>query len=120
MSLRGVAAAFDAIVMIALAFTVSGGSFADVDTDVVVWASAAAAIVAALVVLSARAPVLGWSAVGYIVFAAFLAAVRPIALLGLLALAFMPLLPRVRGSLLVGLGISAVTAVVAGAIVRAL
>ncbi len=117
---RGVAAAFDAIVMIALAYTITGGSFADPHADVVLWGSAAAAVVAAITVLTAVPAELGWVAVGYVLFAAFLAAVRPVPLLVLLAVAYVPILRRPHTSLVRGLGLSALTAVVAAIAVRAL
>lgn len=117
---RGVSAAFDAIVMVAVAFATTGGSLAHRHADVVIWGSAAAAIVAAVVVLTSAPPVLGWMAIGYILFAAFLDAVRPIPLLALLALAYMPVVPRPRGSLLGGLSASLVTAGVLGIAARAL
>jgi hypothetical protein len=117
---RVIAAAFDAIAMTAVAFTVTGGSFADRHADIVIWGSAAAAMVAALVVLTQAPPALGWVAIGYVLFAAFLAAVRPVPLLVLLAVAYMPIVPRPRGSLVQGLLISAATAVAVALIVRAL
>lgn len=120
MSLRGVSAAFDAIAMIAFAYTVTGGSFADRGAVTVIWGSAAAAVVAALVVLTASAPAIGWAAIGYVLFAAFLAAARPVPLLGLLALAFMPILPRPRGSLVAGLAISIVVAIAVAVVARRL
>lgn len=115
---RGIAAAFDAIVMTALAFTVTGGSLADRSADVVLWGSAAAAVVAALVVLTAAPPAIGWAAIGYVLFAAFLAAVRPIPLLALLAVALMPIVPRPRGSLVAGLLVAAVAAAAAAITAR--
>ncbi|MDE3112374.1 MAG: hypothetical protein KGN00_10920 [Chloroflexota bacterium] len=117
---RAIAAAFDAIVMIAAAYTITGGSFADPHADIVVWGSAAAAVVAALVVLGSGPAAVGWVAVGYVLFAAFLAVVRPVPLLVLLAVAYMPILPRPRGSLVQGLLIAAATAVVVAIAVRAL
>lgn len=117
---RAIAAAFDAIVMIAVAFTITGASFADRHADVVVWGSAAAAVVAAVTVLTPVPPEIGWVAVGYVLFAALLAVVQPIPLLVLLAVAYMPILPRPRGSLAQGLLMSAVTAVVVAIAARAL
>ena len=113
--MRAAAAAFDAIVMVALAFTVTGGSFANARADVLVWGSAAAAVVAALVVLTDGPVALGWLAIGYILFAAFWGE-PPQLLLALLAVAYMPLLRRPRGSLVAGIGI----AVVASLLIRAM
>jgi len=120
MSARAVAAAFDAIAMVAVAFTVTGGSLADREVDLVIWGSAAAAVVAALTILTRGPATLGWVAVGYVLFAAVLAAVRPVPLLLLLAVAFMPILDRPRGSLLLGAGISILAAVAIAAVSRAL
>jgi hypothetical protein len=113
---RGVVAAFDAIAMVAVAFTLTRGSLADRDANVVIWGSAGAAIVAALVVLTNGPAVLAWAAIGYVLFAALLATARPVPLLLLLAVAYMPILERPRGSLVTGLAISAVTALVLRAV----
>jgi hypothetical protein len=113
---RGVVAAFDAIAMVAVAFTLTKGSLADRDANVVIWGSAGAAIVAALVVLTNGPAVLAWAAVGYVLFAALLATARPVPLLLLLAVAYMPIIDRPRGSLVTGLAISAVTALVLRAV----
>lgn len=118
MSARAITAAFNAIVMVAAAFTITGGSFADPHAGVVIWGSAAAAVVAALTVLTRAPAVLGWAALGYILFAALLAVVRPVPLLLLLVLAFAPLLERPRRSLLLGIATSSVVAVVLGAVSR--
>lgn len=117
---RGIAAAFDAVVMIAAAFTITGGSFADRHADVVLWGSAAAAVAAAVTVLTPVPAELGWIAIGYVLFAAFLAAVQPVPLLVLLAVAYMPILPRPRGSLGQGLLVSAASTVVVAIAMRAL
>ena len=49
---RRAAAAFDAIAMIAAAVVLTGGRFSDARADPVLWGSAVAAVVAALVVLA--------------------------------------------------------------------
>lgn len=120
MTLRAVVASFDAIAMVALAFTVTGASLADPTTNVIVWGSAAAAVAAALVVLTRGPAMLGWAAVGYVIFAALLVSARPVPLLLLLAVAFMPILERPRGSLALGLVIALFTAGILAAAVRAL
>lgn len=119
MSARLVTAAFDAIAMVAVAFTITGGSFADPHADLVLWGSAAAAVVAAITVLTGGSAVVGWMAVGYVLFAAILAAVRPVPLLFLLAVAYMPILDRPRGSVALGLAISVLTAVLVAVVTRA-
>jgi len=96
--------------MFALAFTLSGASFADPRLNVQLWGSAGAALVAALVVLGGGAAALGWMATGYFVFAAF-AGERVFVLLLALAAAFVPILPRPRRSLAAGLALAAATAI---------
>lgn len=103
---RAITASFDAVVMIAVAFTVTRGSFDDPVATIVYWGSAAAAAVATLVVLTRGPAALGWVAVGYLLFAAFLVVRRPVPLLALLALAYMPVLERPGRSLGAGLAIA--------------
>jgi hypothetical protein len=110
-SLRAIAAAFDAIAMTALAVVLTGGSFADPVADLVLWGSAGAAVVAALVVLTHGPVVIGWAAVGYILFAGLLASDRIVPLVLLLALAYLTILERPRGSLALGLSVSLGTAI---------
>ncbi len=112
MTLRAIIASFDAIAMVAAAFAITRGSLADPAADVVIWGSAAAAVVAALVVLTRGPAPLGWAAVGYVLFAALLATARPQPLLMLLAVAYMPILERPRGSLTAGLGIAILSAAI--------
>ncbi len=109
MTLRAVTASFNAIAMVALAFGLTGGSFADPRADARIWGSAAAAVTVALVILTNGPAWLGWGAIGYILFAAFWG--EPALLLALLAVAYVPVLDRPRGSLLTGIGIAVVTAV---------
>ena len=109
--MRAVAASFNAIAMVALAFTLTGGSFGDVAADTQLWGSAAAAVTAAIVVLTNGPAALGWIAIGYILSAAFLREPPAVVLL-LLAVAYMPILPRPRGSLLTAIGLAVVSAAV--------
>jgi hypothetical protein len=81
-----------------------------VRADVHLWGSAAAAVVAALIVLTNGPAEAGWIAIGYVLFAAF-SAEPPVVLLIALAVAYMPILQRPRGSLLLGISLAAVTAV---------
>lgn len=111
MTLRAVVASFDAIAMVALAFTLTGGSFADARASVVVWGSAAAAVTAAIVVLGSGPASVGWVAIGYILGVAFVGE-PPFVPSILLAVAYMPVLERPRGSLLAGLGLAATTAAI--------
>jgi hypothetical protein len=103
--------------MVAAAYTLTRGSLADPAANLVLWGSAAAAVVAALVVLSNGPAVIGWAAIGYVVFAALLATSRPVPLLLLLGVAYMPVLQRPRGSLVAGLAIAFLTAAVLAVLV---
>lgn len=114
-SFRGVAAAFDAIAMIAVAMALTRGSFADPEANLVIWGSAGAAVVAALTVLTKGPAWVGWTAIGYMLFASVLATTRPVPLLLLLALAYVPILERPRGSLGAGIAIAVVAALIARA-----
>lgn len=109
--MRAVAASFNAIAMVALAFTLTGGSFADARANTQVWGSAAAAVTAAIVVLTNGPAGLGWIAIGYVLAAAFLRE-PPALVLVLLAAAYTPILPRPRGSLPTGIGLAVVAAVI--------
>jgi hypothetical protein len=111
MTLRGVTASFDAIAMVALAMAITGGSFDDQRATIQIWGSAAAAVATALVVLTDGPASVAWVGIGYILFAATWTA-SPVVLLGLLALALMPIVPRPRGSLTGGLVVAALTLVV--------
>ncbi|MBI2773696.1 MAG: hypothetical protein HYX56_04285 [Chloroflexi bacterium] len=113
-SLRGIAASFDAIAMTALAVVLTEGSFSDPVANAVLWGSAAAAVVAALVVLLDGPVLLGWAAVGYIVFAGLLASDRVVPVVLLLALAYVPILERPRRSLALGVSAALLCAVALG------
>lgn len=119
-SYRGMAAAFDAIAMVAAAHVLTGGSFGDPSANVVLWGSAAAAVLAGLVVLTNAPAVIGWAAVGYVMFAALLATPRPVPLLLLLAVAYMPILQRPRGSVALGIAVALATAVVLRVVIERL
>jgi hypothetical protein len=111
MTLRAVTASFNAIAMVALAMALTGGSFTDARVTAQIWGSAAAAVCVALVVLTSGPASVAWVGIGYILFAATWAA-SPVVLLVLLAVAFMPIVPRPRGSLLLGAGMAMVAAIV--------
>lgn len=110
MTTRAIAASFNAIAMVALAMALTGGSFADPRLTAQIWGSAAAAVSTALVILTNGPASVAWVAIGWILFAATWGA-SPIVLLVLLALAFMPIAPRPRGSLLFGVGMALLTAI---------
>lgn len=108
---RTLAASFNATVMTGIAVSSTGGSFADPAASLVLWGSAAAGIVSAVVVMAGAPAALGWAAIGYIAFAALLASAPPNILLAALAVALMPLVPRPRESLPLGLAVALVVAI---------
>jgi len=107
---RTLVAAFDAAAMAVFAYVNTGGSFGRIDTDVLLWGSAIAASFAAFVVATNGPGLLAWTAIGYILFAGVFVTERPELILIALAVAFMPVSPRPRGSLALGLAVAVVAA----------
>lgn len=101
--IRTLVAAFDAAAMAVFAYINTGGSFGRIDTDILLWGSAIAASFAAFVVATNGPGLLAWTAIGYILFAGVLVTERPELLLLALAVALMPVSPRPRGSLALGI-----------------
>jgi hypothetical protein len=101
-TLRASVAAFDALAMALFAYLQTGG-FGNPGIDLMLWGSAAAAAVAAFVVATNGPSVLGWIAIGYILFAAILLTDAPQLLLVALAIALMPVVQRPRNSLAIGI-----------------
>ncbi len=110
-NLRAGVAAFDAIAMAVYAYLQTGG-FGNPGIDLMLWGSAAAAAVAAFVVATNGPAVLGWIAIGYILFAGLLLTTAPQLLLVALAVALMPVVQRPRASLAFGIVIATVSAFV--------
>jgi hypothetical protein len=108
---RSVVAGFDALVMAGAAFVQTGGRFALAPAELILWGSAAAAAICAVVVYVAGSALIAWLAIGYILFGALLTAGSPHWPLFALAVALMPLVPRPRGSVILGLGVAAVAAI---------
>ena len=108
-NLRAGVAAFDAVAMSIYAYLQTGG-FGNPGIDLMLWGSAAAAAVAAFVVATNGAAVLGWIAIGYILFAALLLTTAPQLLLLALTVALMPVVQRPRGSLAFGIVVATVSA----------
>lgn len=108
---RSVVAGFDALVMAGLAFVQTGGRIALAPAEVVLWGSALAAAICAVVVYVAGSALLAWLAIGYVLFGALLTSGSPHWPLLALAAALMPLVPRPRGSVVLGLGVAAVAAI---------
>ena len=106
--LRAGIAAFDAVAMAVYAYVATGG-FGNFGTDLILWGSAAAAALAAFIVSMNGPAILGWIAIGYILFAGLLIAGPELVLIAL-AVALMPVLQRPRGSLALGISTAAVSA----------
>lgn len=96
--------------MALFAFVMTGGHFGDPDANIVLWGSAAAAALAAMVVATKGPASIAWVAIGYIVFAGLLAVEPPQLIVASLAFALMPVVPRPRDSLSIGFTIAAATA----------
>jgi len=101
-TLRASVAAFDAVAMAVFAYLQTGG-FGNPGIDLMLWGSAAAAAVAAFVVATNGPAVMGWIAIGYILFAGILLTDAPQLLLIALAIALMPVVQRPRNSLAIGI-----------------
>jgi hypothetical protein len=101
-TLRASVASFDALAMALFAYLQTGG-FGNPGIDLMLWGSAAAAAVAAFVVATNGPGVLGWIAIGYILFAGILLTDAPQLLLIALAIALMPVVQRPRNSLAIGI-----------------
>jgi len=108
-TLRASVAAFDAVAMAVFAYLQTGG-FGNPGIDLMLWGSAAAAAVSAFVVATNGPGVLGWIAIGYILFAGILLTDAPQLLLVALAIALMPVVQRPRNSLAFGIVTATVSA----------
>jgi hypothetical protein len=108
-SVRAAVAAFDAVAMAAYAYLQTGG-FGNIGIDLMLWGSAAAAAIAAFIVAMNGPAVLGWMAIGYILFAGLLLTAAPQLLLVALALALMPVVQRPRNSLALGIVVATISA----------
>ena len=107
---RALVAGVDAVVMAVAAGAETGGTLALNSADLVLWGSALAAALCALLIWSDGSRELAWVAIGYVLFGALLTRGSPhLVLLGL-AVALMPLVPRPRASIGTGLAIAAAAA----------
>jgi hypothetical protein len=116
---RTVVTAFDAAVMAVAAYVETGGSFVISPEHLILWGSAVAAAICAVVVFIEGSSIVAWAAIGYILFGALLTGVPEWPLVALAA-ALMPLVPRPRGSFVYGLGIAIAVAFVTSFAVGAL
>lgn len=110
-------ATFDAAVMTVAAYQITGGRIGQPLADEVLWGSAIAASVVALVVAVDGPAVVAWAAIGYVLHAALLATEQPNLVLLALAIALMPVVPRPRGSLAFGIVVATAAAFVARAVI---
>jgi hypothetical protein len=108
---RFFAAGFDAIAIAVLAYQETGGRFAATFAEYVLWGSVLAAAICAVVILVEALAPLAWMGIGYILFGGLLTQGSPHFGFVLLALALSPMVPRPGGSLGLGIGIAAVSAV---------
>lgn len=117
---RTLVAGFDAAVMATAAYVETGGVFALTPGHLVLWGAALAAALCALIVYSGGSAVLAWCAIGYVLFGALLIGDAPHWALLALAVALVPLVPRPRGSLWLGVGVAIVTALGARIVIESL
>src|SRR5512133_3539176 len=99
--------------MAVAAYVETDGRFVLSPAELVLWGSAFAAALCAVVVFTSGSPYVAWSAIGYIVFGGLLTDGSPHWPLLALALALTPLVPRPRGSVLVGIGVALFVAIAA-------
>ena len=116
---RTAVAAFDAVIMGVAAWVETGGRFILSPAHVILWGSAVAAAVCALVIFIDGSALLAWAAIGFILFGALLTGTPQWPLVALAA-AIMPLVPRPRGSLWTGLSVAVVVAFGARLLLEAL
>lgn len=97
----------------ALATSETGGTFGLSAAHLVLWGAVAAAAMCALVVLVEGPATIAWVSIGYVLFGALLTDGSPHLTLAALAVALVPLVPRPRNSLPLGLAIAIASAVIA-------
>jgi hypothetical protein len=110
---RAFVAGIDALVMGVLAYRETGGSVGVSAAELVLWGAVAAAALCAVIVLVEGPAAIAWAGIGYVLFGALLTDGSPHLTLTALALALMPLVPRPRGSLVLGLVIAVASALIA-------
>jgi len=110
-------AGIDAVIMGVLAFSETGGTFGISAAQLVLWGAVIAAAVCAVVVLLEGSASIAWAAIGYVLFGALLTNGSPHWTLAALSVALMPLVPRPRSSLALGLLIAVVTALMSRTLV---
>jgi hypothetical protein len=116
---RTIVAAFDAGVMAVAAWVETGGRFVVSPAHLILWGSAVAAALCAVVVYVNGSSIVAWAAIGYILFGGLLTGVTQWPLVALAA-ALMPLVPRPRGSIWTGLAIATAVALGTRLVIMAL
>ncbi|MDQ2953044.1 MAG: hypothetical protein M3R54_12375 [Chloroflexota bacterium] len=116
---RTAVAAIDAVIMGVAAWIETSGRFVLSPAYVILWGSAVAAALCALVIFIEGSALLAWAAIGFILFGAVLTGTPQWPLVALAA-ALIPLVPRPRGSLWTGLSVAIVVAFGARLILEAL
>ena len=117
---KALVAGIDALIMGAFAYSETGGSFAIGPAELVLWGAVVAAAACAVIVLLEGVALFAWAAIGYVLFGALLTDGSPHWPLAALALALMPLVPRPKGSLALGLAIAVSSAFVARTLIELL
>ncbi len=117
---RTAVAAFDGAVMAFAAYAETEGRFALIPADLVLWGSAVAAGICAVVIFVSGAALVAWAAIGYVLFGALLTSGGPHWPLLALAAALMPLVPKPRSSFWIGLGTACLVALGARLVIGAL
>ena len=110
---RTLVAGVDALLMGGVSYAQTGVPVAVNATDLILWGAVIAAAVCAYVIYADQVALIAWAAIGYVLFGGLLTRGSPHLPLLLLAVALMPLVPRPRGSVVMGLGIAVVAAIVA-------
>jgi hypothetical protein len=87
------------------AWVETGGRFVVTPAHLILWGSAAAAALCAVVVYTGGSSIVAWAAIGYLLVGALLTGATPWPLVALAA-ALMPLVPRPRGSIWTGLAVA--------------
>jgi len=103
-------AGFDTVAMGGIARVETNGRFPETFNEYVLWGSVLAAAISAIVIATNSLAPVAWVAIGYVLFGGLLTPNSPHIGFVLLALALIPLVPRPRDSLALGIGIAAVSA----------
>ncbi|HEV8229794.1 MAG TPA: hypothetical protein VGQ86_07540 [Candidatus Limnocylindria bacterium] len=107
---RSLVAGIDSVIMGVAAYSETGGSVGRSAAELVLWGAAIAAAVCTVVVFVHGSGFIAWAAIGYVLFGALLTNGSPHWALFGLALALMPLVPRPRDSLAIGLVVAVIAA----------